>query len=157
MSTKALACFPKGISREIKPLLEAVKERSRQIFQPLCWISGDPNPTNWGIRNTGKLVLFDWERAGYGHPAIDLAITMPGLGTSDHSLESLIAKRYLDLWRGADLEVPFTEQELTREINTAKIWSTVEFLANHSKLLDSQTIRAFVEQFPAKLVQFQSK
>ena len=46
-------------------------------------ISGDPNPTNWSVREDGTVVLFDWERVGYGTPALDLAITVPGLGTPD--------------------------------------------------------------------------
>jgi hypothetical protein len=42
-------------------------------------LSGDPNRTNWGRRQDGTLVLFDWAEAGFGHPAYDLAILPGGL------------------------------------------------------------------------------
>lgn len=42
-------------------------------------ISGDPNPTNWGWRTSGQLVLFDWSEAAWSHPAYDLAVLSGGL------------------------------------------------------------------------------
>lgn len=148
MSVKALAFFPSRISSDIMPALYWMREQCTQIFEPLCWISGDPNPTNWGLRTDGTIVLFDWERAGYGHPAIDLAITMPGLGTSDGSLESLISEKYLAMWISTSTEPPFTLKELTTQIKMAKMWSTVEFLADNAELLDSQTLNTFVQKLP---------
>ncbi|MDQ0220379.1 hypothetical protein ELQ35_19985 [Peribacillus cavernae] len=74
---------------ELTDILSFLQEQAKVLFRPLCCISGDPNPTNWGVRNNGDLVLFDFERIGYGNPAIDLAITMPGFGSQDGSLEYL--------------------------------------------------------------------
>jgi hypothetical protein len=45
-------------------------------------ISGDPNPRNWAWAEDGRLVLFDWERAGLATPGVDVAITLPGLPTA---------------------------------------------------------------------------
>ena len=42
-------------------------------------VSGDPNPTNWGLRASGQLVLFDWSEVAWSHPAYDLAILCGGL------------------------------------------------------------------------------
>src|SRR5579883_2966731 len=61
-----------------------VVKRSMQpresIFYTKVAPTGDPNPTNWGLRADGTIVLYDWERFGQATPAIDLAITVPGLG-----------------------------------------------------------------------------
>lgn len=42
-------------------------------------VSGDPNPTNWGLRASGQLVLFDWSEVAWSHPAYDLAVLCGGL------------------------------------------------------------------------------
>lgn len=42
-------------------------------------VSGDPNPTNWGIRASGQLVLFDWSEVAFSHPAYDLGVLCGGL------------------------------------------------------------------------------
>jgi hypothetical protein len=52
----------------------------RQLFIPQCVIAGDPNAENWGLRSDGTVVLFDWDCIGYGTPARDLAVIVPGLG-----------------------------------------------------------------------------
>ncbi|MEH6940646.1 phosphotransferase [Bacillus sp. JJ722] len=150
MLDKALACFPTETYSQIKSLLDLTREQCQQLFKPLCWISGDPNPTNWGFRHDGTTVLFDWERIGYGHPAVDLAITMPGLN-SNSSLESLIATKYLDMWEKNSIECPFTQEELTYQITLAKVWSVVEFLANNAHSADPKTIDFIIGHLPEKL------
>ncbi len=42
-------------------------------------VSGDPNPTNWGFRASGQLVLFDWSEVAFSHPAYDLGVLCGGL------------------------------------------------------------------------------
>lgn len=42
-------------------------------------VSGDPNPTNWGLRASGQLVLFDWSEVAWSHPAYDLAVICGGI------------------------------------------------------------------------------
>lgn len=42
-------------------------------------VSGDPNPTNWGLGPKGQLVLFDWSEVAWSHPAYDLAVICGGL------------------------------------------------------------------------------
>lgn len=42
-------------------------------------VSGDPNPTNWGVRASGQLVLFDWSEVAWSHPAYDSAVLCGGL------------------------------------------------------------------------------
>lgn len=46
-------------------------------------VSGDPNPTNWGLRASGQLVLFDWSEVAWSHPAYDLAVLCGGLPQVD--------------------------------------------------------------------------
>lgn len=59
--------------------LAVLRREAAALFRPRSVISGDPNPLNWGLTDDGELVLMDWERIGLGHPALDVAITMPGL------------------------------------------------------------------------------
>ncbi|MCY0907006.1 MAG: aminoglycoside phosphotransferase family protein [Sulfobacillus thermotolerans] len=57
-------------------------------------ISGDPNPTNWGKRVTGQLVLFDWAEASWSHPAYDLAVLCGGF--PDEGTVKVVVERYLE-------------------------------------------------------------
>jgi aminoglycoside phosphotransferase (APT) family kinase protein len=88
-------------------------------------ISGDPNPANWGLRADGTVVLFDWERAGFGPPAFDLAITIPGLADAG------AARKVAHLYRAAGGAPPLNSsiESLTREILICKIWVVVELMA----------------------------
>jgi len=80
MTTGAASYFPEPIKEKLQHLLDQMRIKAVHLLEPLCWISGDPNPTNWGLRLNDQATLFDWERFGRGHPALDLAITIPGLG-----------------------------------------------------------------------------
>lgn len=100
-----------------------IQGRAQILFTPQCWISSDPNPSNWGLRPDGTAVLFDWERFGGGTPAIDLAITVAGLGTPEDCLA--LAREVIDLYPGTA-----AVEELAREIALAKCWTVVELLAS---------------------------
>lgn len=89
------------------------------------WLSGDPNPRNWGVRADGSVALFDWERFTFGAPAIDLAITVPGLGTRPDF--ERVAERYSAFESPASTEAEI--DALTRDLICAKAWSTFEFVA----------------------------
>jgi aminoglycoside phosphotransferase (APT) family kinase protein len=71
----ALALWEPGPARRLRCLLSEPWPyvEGRQL------VSGDPNPTNWGWRQSGELVLFDWAEAGWGHPSYDLPILCRGL------------------------------------------------------------------------------
>jgi aminoglycoside phosphotransferase (APT) family kinase protein len=131
----------------------------QRIDHNRCCISGDPNPTNWRVRDDGTLVLVDWERFGYGTPAIDLAILMPGLGSPDGKLETWIASNYVEFWRMANGEVPFLEATLTAQIQLAKLWTAVEFIAGAAKNPEAyprNTVRFLVEHLPDMLQRTES-
>lgn len=100
-------------------LLEDLQGRAQALFEPRAWMSGDPNPTNWGMRSNRALALFDWERFGRGTPALDLAITIPGLGAPDDFVR--VARAYGEDARAAD-------------IACAKAWSVVEFVNHHGRM-----------------------
>ena len=132
LTADALQYFPKTVVPSLRERITACQAMAHQVlFQPMALIHGDPNPTNWGIRPSGQPVLFDWSRYGYGHPAIDLAITIPGL---PHLPETQrIAQAYLE--RTPDAQ---TASQLARTIGLAKIWSAVEFLSmGHREKLSS--------------------
>lgn len=94
-----------------------------QLFQPMAWIHGDPNPTNWLLTASGRIALIDWSRYGRAHPAIDLAISMPGLPTSDLFMKQ--AQQYLQF--NPDLS-PQAEP-LGRIIALGKLWTCIDFMA----------------------------
>jgi aminoglycoside phosphotransferase (APT) family kinase protein len=141
----ALSCFPEAVAAELGPPLRALQERHQYLFLPQCLISGDPNRTNWGLRGDGTLVLYDWERFGYGTPPLDLAIATPGLG--DAAAFAQVAAGYLAGSR------PALREQLADDIGIAKVWNVVEFLymyatgdaAGHVK------IDTLVDKFPAWL------
>lgn len=141
LTHQALELFSPQDARACKPVLEAIRQRAQSLFSPLGVISGDPNPANWGIRADGTLVLFDWERCTLAHPAIDLAITVPGLG--DMEAFRLVAGRY-----PASGVRPSAE-----EIARAKVWAVVEFLAGMAsgEVDPPERVRRMIGQIPGWL------
>ena len=144
MTDRALSLFPERIAADLRPLLSSMQEGSSHLFAPLCSISGDPNPSNWGLREDASPVLFDWERFGAGTPALDLAITVPGLGDEDD--RRAVASTYLDGWPGA----PFPIDRLTRDMALAKAWTVVELLSGYAEgqVRAASVIGRLLEVFP---------
>ncbi|WP_026476318.1 aminoglycoside phosphotransferase family protein [Alkaliphilus transvaalensis] len=136
---------------KLEPILLEAQRQSQELFLPHCWINGDTNPTNWGVREDGTVVLFDWERISCASPAIDLAITIPGLGTPNDSLETLITKRYLSKWRDSYIEFPLQELKLLKQIKLAKIWSAVEFMKDPPKRVDPKDLQDILAKLFDKL------
>lgn len=131
VTATALSCFSPSIAAELAPALYLMQSRANELSERWCWISGDPNPTNWGMRPDGSAVLFDWERFRPGTPATDLAITIAGLG--DDQQYGVLANRYLAQWRTTIGEQPWAPATLARQIALAKVATVVDFLAMHSE------------------------
>ncbi len=125
----ALAALPASGRAAVGEAWERGAEvAQRDLFAPPGEaIHGDPNPTNWLVAADGpesRLVLVDWARPGRAHPAIDVAIALPGLPTWERAGEA--AEAYL----AARPEVHRPDADAwTRRILLAKLWSAVEFLA----------------------------
>lgn len=151
LTESVLTLYSDKTGNQLQSLLIKAQEDSQQLFKPYCWINADTNPTNWGVREDGSVVLFDWERISCGSPAVDLSIIMPGLGTSDNSLELSIAKKYFKMWSSAGLDFPFSERKLLQQIKLAKVWSVVEFLDNNSDTLDVDTLQELLTGLAEKL------
>jgi hypothetical protein len=121
LTERALAAFRVSTASGLEPRLMELRDHALPLFDGQCVISGDPNPTNWGLRENGELVLFDWGRIGRGEPAIDLAITVPGLGNrADYAR---LASVYLGDETGSGVDA------LAAEIAVAKVWTVVHYLA----------------------------
>lgn len=107
-------CLPESASKTIRH----IQQLGCELFTERTLISGDTNEGNWGTRDNGELVLFDWERFGYGSPAIDLAPLVPRMG-SLAEYETIIAHylRHSSLLSG-DL--------LLRHLIMAKCWLVIE-------------------------------
>ncbi|WP_370670803.1 aminoglycoside phosphotransferase family protein [Alicyclobacillus acidiphilus] len=136
----------------IKQRLRDAQQKSQTLFVPHCCLSGDPNPTNWRVRSNGELVMVDWERFCEGNPAIDLAITMPNLGTEDLSLETQLARTYNRLYREMNNAAFQSDLDFALQIRAAKIWTVVEFIANAARDMDNYpkaTIDYIVAHLPA--------
>ncbi|USD42844.1 choline kinase [Vibrio sp. SCSIO 43135] len=106
--------LPSGLESSVK----RIQSLSSVIFDCDSLISGDSNDGNWGRKNSGELVLFDWERFGYGSPAIDLAPLVQGLG---HIPEY---KRIIDQYTQHNSQYPGAE--LLKHLVIAKCWIIVE-------------------------------
>ena len=92
-------------------------------------------------------MLYDWERFGLGKPAIDLAITIAGLGNITIFRE--VAAYYNSINARSAVE------NLARDIAAAKVWSLIEFLSLHKegKLRDAAGfIPELIETFPRWLM-----
>ncbi len=111
--------------------LRQFQQCSEVLFAYQNLISGDSNVGNWGRRDNGEWVLFDWERFGRGSPAIDLAPLIKGMGTKQTFID--LAERYCQLTRQSHF------QTLAREIAIAKAWIVTEVMT----LLDERKKGAF--------------
>lgn len=126
MTAQVLDLLPDS-AVSLRDQLVRLQALSQPLFGVERWISGDPNPANWGLRADGSIVLFDWERLGRGAPALDLAISVPGLGQASDF--QAVAAGYLAHDPAlAQPDQPAIE-ELAREIAIAKTWNVVEFLS----------------------------
>jgi Phosphotransferase enzyme family len=112
MNAHALQFLPKQLEEK----LETCRALAQPLLEPRNLISGDPNPMNWGVLENGDPVLFDWDRFGLGTPALDLAITVPGLGSTEEYAK--VAAMY----HGKP------DDKLAREIALAKVWAIVDIL-----------------------------
>jgi Phosphotransferase enzyme family len=112
MNAHALHFLPKHLEEK----LEEFRALAQPLLEPRNLISGDPNPMNWGMLENGDPVLFDWDRFGLGTPALDLAITVPGLGSTEEYAK--VAAMY----RGKP------DDKLAREIALAKVWAIIDIL-----------------------------
>lgn len=131
--------------------LRVIQRQAQFLFEPHCCLSGDPNPTNWRIGTAGELILIDWERFCHGHPAIDLAIALPGLGSRDFVMEERVAALYRSYWQQNLGSIPPELDSLARSIRLAKLWSAVEFLANArggQQLFPIETITYLIRELP---------
>jgi hypothetical protein len=153
MTEAALALLPGPVARQLAPVLETMRRAHPDLFAPRCPISGDPNPLNWGLRDDGMLALYDWERFCAGTPALDLAITVPGLG--DAAAFQQVAAAYLQAGRAesppAETASPRGRDEgLARDIAVAKVWVVVEFLSHHASgaIRGGVAIEGLVQRFP---------
>lgn len=137
LDASALGLFGPDTEGQLSELLASIRTGSSHLFEPACLISADPNPANWGVRHDGSPVLFDWERCTLATPAIDLAISVPGLG--DRSDYEKVAAYYPSRYEG-----------LVDDIARAKVWVVIEFLAGYAAGTTNPTfdIAPLISAFP---------
>jgi hypothetical protein len=121
-----------------------LRDEAQHLIASWCWISGDPNPSNWGTRADGSLVLFDWELVRRGTPPTDLAILVSGLG--DEAKYAEMAACYLTIWPAIDGRRSWPAATLARDIALAKVW-TVVMLLRASSLYRRGFDRSHADQF----------
>ncbi|WP_235284497.1 phosphotransferase family protein [Vibrio coralliilyticus] len=107
-----------SLSSQEQNVLKKLQSQSHIIFDCPTLLSGDTNDGNWGRRENGELVLFDWERFSTGSPAIDLVPLIKGLGDEEAML------RTVDSYMNVHKAMP--REELFRHVIIAKAWIVVE-------------------------------
>jgi aminoglycoside phosphotransferase (APT) family kinase protein len=137
MNAHALQFLPKHLEEK----LEHFRVLAQPLLEPHNLISGDPNPMNWGVLENGEPVLFDWDRFGLGTPALDLAITVPGLGSSEEYA------KVAAIYRGE------ADAQLAREIAISKVWVIVDILGHVQETLVHKQMQPFLESIPTWLEQ----
>lgn len=126
--------------------LLCIQQHSDALFNHNTLISGDSNEGNWGRRDNGELVLFDWERFGYGSPAIDLAPLVSRMGTLPDY------ERIVDQYLWHNTLIP--REDLIRQLIIAKSWIVVEvtnILVARNNPEASKYIQWYREQIPTWL------
>lgn len=108
-----------ALPEEAASVLRRCQRESDRLFAEAGLISGDSNAGNWGQRENGEHVLFDWERFSTGHPAIDLAPLIKGMGSPDEYQH--LAMRYCRF-------NPLSDHDLARHIALAKAWIVSEVI-----------------------------
>ncbi|WP_028672502.1 phosphotransferase family protein [Saccharospirillum impatiens] len=119
---KALSKLNREARARSKQYFQHFFEHRETIFQPIGPISGDSNIGNWGKRNSGEFVLFDWERFCLGSPAIDLAPLLPGM--SNPVQVKKFCKRYL----AANETCTIALADMVQQTLVAKVWIAVEVI-----------------------------
>jgi hypothetical protein len=112
-------------AERVASLLRQWQPEYQRLFKPLCPISADPNPGNWGVREDGSPVLFDWERFSLGAPAIDVAILIPGLP------DKTTFRQYAGSYRKincSNIVENGTLEDFAEDVKVAKVWTVLEFL-----------------------------
>ncbi|MFM4722965.1 phosphotransferase family protein [Aeromonas veronii] len=135
----SVLCLPEAVNEKIRH----IQQVGHELFEESYLISGDSNEGNWGTRDNGELVLFDWERFGYGSPAIDLAPLVPRMG-SLAEYETII-ERYL---RHSSL---LSGDRLLRHLVMAKCWLIIEvtnLLTRREKPQAQQYLEWYRQQVP---------
>lgn len=110
----ALLALPDHAAQQMR----CFHQHSEALFRHPGLISGDSNAGNWGRRDNGEWVLFDWERFGTGSPAIDLAPLIQGMGTVPAF--NALAERYSLIACHPGV------RDLAKEIAIAKAWIVTE-------------------------------
>ena len=132
--------------------LLCIQQLSGDLFEHQTLVSGDANEGNWGRRDNGQLVLFDWERFGFGSPAIDLAPLVSRMGSlSDY-------ERIVDRYLCHNTLIP--REELIKQLIMAKSWIVVEvtnILVTRNNPQASKYINWFREQLPTWLASFEGQ
>lgn len=108
-----------ALPQEAADVLRRCQREGDRLFAEASLISGDSNAGNWGQRENGEYVLFDWERFSTGHPAIDLAPLIKGMGSPDEYQH--LAARYCRF-------NPLPDNDLARHIALAKAWIVSEVI-----------------------------
>ena len=132
--------------------LRRAQAAAQPLFAPRCWVQGDANPTNWRLRADGTAVLVDWERVGLATPAIDLAVTVPGVGSVDGTDERRVAEGYEECWRATGTPLPAELAGLERQVVLAKRWNVVEFLAESGSALPPDRLEGLLTGFRQALL-----
>lgn len=130
LSAAAVARLAPGRREATERALERLRLEADRWLVGEVLVSADPNPLNWGVRADGAVVLFDWERVGLATPAVDVAVTVPGLPSRDQ-LE-LATAAYLGV-QDRDV-IQWSNEEFTRGLAVVKTWTCVELLADDREL-----------------------
>lgn len=111
-----------GLAGRVAGILRDNAALFSSLFSPVTWIHGDPNPTNWLLTHGGSVALTDWSRYGRAHPAVDIAIALPGLPYLEVLQHS--AETYCIL----NGDLVGNPSDMARRVALAKLWSFLDFL-----------------------------
>ncbi len=122
-----------------------------------CCISGDPNPTNWRVRDDGTLVFVRIGRS------LDMELRRSTSPSQYPDLEQMtdlrnpcVAAKYLELWNETGNLFPYDQPTVVRWIQVAKLFTLVDVIATASRSPDAhsmKTVQCIVQHLPERLRQ----
>ncbi len=127
VSEQAAECFPPQVRSPVMERFGALQDQWSSLPTGWCWISGDPSRPNWGMRNNGEAMLFDWELFRRGAPWEDLAPMVPGLPQREQFDACALA--YREAIGSCGEAFPWDIDWFARAMAVAKVATVVTLLA----------------------------
>jgi thiamine kinase-like enzyme len=135
LTSEALTYFKDPEKLKMEAALNKMRSDYQYLFEPDAILHGDPCGPNWGQTSSGEISLFDWERVGRGHPAIDLA------AVSFWQLTRTEFEAISELYLSHRPDLKWDSRQLATEIQIARAYTVLVMLSNQYRGIGEMPIK----------------